>query len=62
MQERAGKNVSGILMQCPLIKSECEINFENGTVSVPFIKMTLDMMRTFCKHNNLYYTFDRQFQ
>ena len=54
---KSGQNVSGILMQCPLIKSECEINFENGTVSVPFIKMTLDMMHSFCKNNHLNYTF-----
>ena len=43
---KSGQNVSGILMQCPLLKST-EINFNNGTVSVPFIKMTLDMMRSF---------------
>ena len=44
-------------MQCPLLKSDCEINFKNGTVSVPFIKMTLDLMRSFCKNNHLNYTF-----
>jgi 3-phosphoshikimate 1-carboxyvinyltransferase len=55
---KSGQNVSGILMQCPLLKSECEINFENGTVSVPFIKMTLDMMRSFCENNHLNYTFE----
>jgi len=55
---KSGQNISGILMQCPLLKSECEINFENGTVSVPFIKMTLDLMRTFCENNNLNYVFE----
>jgi len=55
---KSGQNVSGILMQCPLLKSDCEINFESGTVSVPFIKMTLDMMRTFCENNKLNYTFE----
>jgi 3-phosphoshikimate 1-carboxyvinyltransferase len=55
---KSGQNVSGILMQCPLLKSNCEINFDNGTVSVPFIKMTLDMMRSFCENNHLNYTFE----
>jgi len=54
---KSGQNISGILMQCPLIESECEINFENGTVSIPFIKMTLEIMRSFCKNNILDYTF-----
>ena len=55
---KSGQNISGILMQCPLLQSDCEINFENGTVSVPFIKMTLDLMRTFCENNNLNYVFE----
>ena len=54
---KSGQNISGILMQCPLLKSDCKINFENGTVSVPFIKMTLDMMRSFCEENILNYSF-----
>jgi 3-phosphoshikimate 1-carboxyvinyltransferase len=55
---KSGQNISGILMQCPLLESDCEINFKNGTVSVPFIKMTLDMMRSFCENNKLNYTFE----
>jgi 3-phosphoshikimate 1-carboxyvinyltransferase len=54
---KSGQNISGIIMQCPLLQSDCEINFENGTVSVPFIKMTLEMMRSFCENNILDYTF-----
>jgi 3-phosphoshikimate 1-carboxyvinyltransferase len=54
---KSGQNVSGILMQCPLLESDIEINFENGTVSVPFIKMTLDIMRSFCENNTLNYKF-----
>jgi len=55
---KSGQNISGILMQCPLLESDCEINFKNGTVSVPFIKMTLDMMRTFCENNKLNYIYE----
>ena len=58
MQERAGKMYLEFLCNARLLKSDCEINFENGTVSVPFIKMTLDMMRSFSENNHLNYTFE----
>jgi len=54
---KSGQNISGILMQCPLLESDCEVSFKNGTVSVPFIKMTLDMMRSFCEEDTLNYSF-----
>jgi len=55
---KSGQNISGILMQCPMLDTDCEINFKSGTVSVPFIKMTLEMMRSFCGNNDLSYTFN----
>ena len=56
---KSGQNISGILMQCPLLESDCKINFENGTVSVPFIKMTLDIMRAFCENDSLNYKYSK---
>ena len=56
---KSGQNISGILMQTPLLNSDCEINFKNGTVSVPFIKMTLEIMRTFIRNNNFNYIFEK---
>lgn len=53
---KSGQNISGILMQCPLLQSDCEITFSDGTVSLPFVKMTLEMMRSFTETNHLDYS------
>lgn len=53
---KSGQNISGILMQCPLLNSDCEIIFSEGTVSLPFVKMTLEMMRSFTAGNQLEYS------
>lgn len=56
---KSGQNISGLLMQCPLLNNDCTINFTGGTVSVPFIDMTLKMMRSFIDKNTLNYTLSR---
>ena len=53
---KSGQNISGILMQCPLLQSDCEVIFSDGTVSLPFVKMTLEMMRSFSDNNYLDYS------
>ena len=52
---KSGQNISGILMQCPLLGTDVEIGFKQGTVSLPFIKMTLEMMRSFSENEYLNY-------
>ena len=47
--QKSSQNISGILMQCSKQNREYKINFKNGTVSVPFVDMTLEMMRAFVK-------------
>lgn len=42
-------------MQCPLLGTDVEIGFKQGTVSLPFIKMTLEMMRSFSENEYLNY-------
>ena len=52
---KSGQNITGMLMQCPKIANECIIKYEGGTVSVPFVEMTLKMMREFSENNQLKY-------
>ena len=54
---KSGQNISGILMQCPAISEECTVHFNKGTVSVPFIEMTLKMMCAFIGKNAFKYEF-----
>jgi len=56
--QKSSQNISGILMQCSKQNRDYKINFENGTVSVPFVEMTLEMMRAFCEENTTSYTFE----
>ena len=44
---KSGQNISGLLMQLPRIRSKYNITFPQGTVSLPFIEMTLKMMSEF---------------
>ena len=47
--KKSGQNISGILMQCNEEDLKYRINFKGGTVSVPFVEMTLKMMQEFSK-------------
>ncbi|MEK9772284.1 MAG: 3-phosphoshikimate 1-carboxyvinyltransferase [Opitutae bacterium] len=58
--QKSSQNISGILMQCGRKSSECIIKFKNGTVSVPFVEMTLRMMRSFCKDEDLKYLLEEE--
>ncbi len=53
---KSGQNLSGLLMQCPAISKMCTINFKNGTVSLPFVEMTLKMMHEFNDSKDAQYT------
>ena len=44
-------------MQCNDEDLKYRINFKGGTVSVPFVEMTLKMMQEFSKNNSLNYNF-----
>lgn len=55
---KSSQNISGLLIQCPLISDYCEIIFREGTVSTPFIKMTLEMMRQFMNNDSFDYRFE----
>ena len=55
--KKSGQNISGILMQCNDEDLKYRINFKGGTVSVPFVEMTLKMMQEFSKNNSLNYNF-----
>ena len=54
---KSGQNISGILMQCPAISEECTIHYKDGTVSVPFIEMTLKMIGSFVNNHEFNYEF-----
>ncbi len=54
---KSGQSISGILMQCTAKRKKSEIDFGLGTVSVPFIEMTLKMMNEFSKEKKLQYQF-----
>ena len=56
---KSGQNISGILMQCPILNTDCEVIFPGGTVSMPFIKMTLEMMASFSETNTLNFNFSK---
>ena len=50
MQERADKMYPVFLCNALYLNLTLKSILESGTVSVPFIKMTLDMMRSFCEN------------
>ena len=54
--QKSGQNISGILMQCNSELNNYLIRYNNGTVSLPFIKMTLEMMHQFSFEEKLQYS------
>ena len=58
---KSGQNISGLLMQCPVLNNDCTVSFTGGTVSMPFIDMTLKMMRSFIHENTLNYSLSGKF-
>jgi len=53
---KSGQNISGLIMQSPRLGNKCNIIFTEGTVSMPFIDMTLKMIGEF--NENKSYTYD----
>tara|TARA_B100001057_G_scaffold128667_1_gene127748 strand:- start:429 stop:1775 length:1347 start_codon:yes stop_codon:yes gene_type:complete len=43
--------LSAILMIAPFLDHDFDLSFEGGTVSVPFVNITIEMMKTFCGSN-----------
>jgi 3-phosphoshikimate 1-carboxyvinyltransferase len=43
--------LSAILMIAPFLDHDFDLSFVGGTVSVPFVNITLEMMKTFCGSN-----------
>ena len=52
---KSGQNISGLLMQSPRLGNKCNITFPQGTVSLPFIEMTLKMMSEFNENESYKY-------
>ncbi len=57
---KSGQIISGLLMQCPKVSNKCTISFSKGTVSFPFIEMTLKMMRSFSDNKDFSYTIENK--
>ncbi|MEK9783410.1 MAG: hypothetical protein VW312_02125, partial [Opitutales bacterium] len=52
---KSGQNISGLLMQSPRLGNKCNITFPQGTVSLPFIEMTLKMIGEFNENESYKY-------
>lgn len=52
---KSGQNISGLLMQSPRLGNKCNITFAEGTVSLPFIDMTLKMIGKFNENKSYKY-------
>lgn len=48
---KSSQVLSAILMVSPLISPKYSLSFDGGTVSVPFVDMTLSMMKSFSKED-----------
>jgi len=56
---KSGQNISGLIMQAPRLGNKCNITFAEGTVSLPFIDMTLKMIGKFNEDKSYNYDLSR---
>ncbi len=58
---KSSQVLSAILMIAPLINKKCTLSFTGGTVSVPFVDMTLSMMRSFSESESFSSSFSTNY-